>query len=73
MKWSDPGLCPTASFGRNSIEYVGSVTREFISYSFPIWQGLHLVNENVQTLTMVNNCETRFDPEANSEVISNYK
>jgi hypothetical protein len=58
MKLSEPGLCPTENFGRNSTEYVGSVTREFISYSFPIWQGLHLENENVQTLTMVNSCES---------------
>jgi hypothetical protein len=36
---------------------MGSVPREFISYSFPIWQSLHLENENVQTLTMVSNCE----------------
>jgi hypothetical protein len=60
MKCSDPGLCPIASFGRNSTEYVGSIT----SYSFPTWHGLQLETENVKTLT---------PPEANSEVISNYK
>jgi hypothetical protein len=58
MKWSDPGSCPTASFGKNSTEYVGSGTWEFISYSFPKWHGLHLETENVKTLTMVNNCDT---------------
>jgi hypothetical protein len=46
-----------SKFRQKQHRIYGFSYKRILSYSLPIWQGLHLENENVKTLNMVDNCE----------------